>query len=218
MDSHEFRAEFRDFVTAIFRDEFKEVGEELRDEFLAINEGNSLKIDNLENEFNLLIKRLDADESKIDGIIFRIEQLEGDTSIKIDTFREELLSRIEIFDDKILSLKDELILKIDEELEKAGSEKEIVLLKVDNLRDDFQDSINSAVEDFRSKIELMNKKFIEVSEGFGDISRSFEYNMKKMGELEDEFKSIKARQDIINDLIRRINSIEDSLKKRADKF
>jgi len=214
MDSQDFREEFRSFVVGIFKDEFKDIGEGLRDEFLTISEENASKVENLENELNLLVRRLDGIESKIDNIIFRIEQLEGDTSTKIESLREELLTRFGEFDDKILSLKDEFFLKMDESSYKANSSKESIFAKVDNLRDDFQGSINSAVEDFRSKIEMMDNKFIKVTEGFDEISRSFEYNMNKMGELEDEFKLIKARQEIINDLIRRLNSIEDLLLKK----
>jgi len=54
---------------------------------------------------------------------------------------------------------------------------------------------------------------MSISTGFKEISKSFEFNVKKVEYLEDEFSTIKSRQELIHDLVRRVKAIENRIYK-----
>jgi len=213
MDAGGFREEFREFVISIFRKEFLDFKEELRDEFLSLLDNSNFRIENLENDLKILNKRLEELNRTAGEIIDKIEDVNENFSTKVSDVREEFFAKMEEFREKVYSLNDDLNMRIDEALYKSDSIKEELLSRIDFVRDEFSGYVNSVLEETKSNLDQINKEVRKISTGFDEISRSFEYNMKKMNELEEEFKKIKARQELIHDLVRRVKAIESRIYK-----
>jgi|GEM_PF-4010738 DNA anti-recombination protein RmuC len=180
MNSEDFREEFREFVVSILRKELSDFREEFRDESMSLIEGITFRVENLEDDLKFQGRRI-----------------------------EELAKSIDEFYIKIDSIKDNLEMKIDESNYRSEELRELIISQISSVKDEFNGYLNSIAEETRSEFERLKDEAKTISTNFKEISKSFEFNVKKMERIEDEFSIIKSRQDIIHDLVRRVKALEN---------
>jgi chromosome segregation ATPase len=180
MDAQQIAEKVRDLLMGAMKEEFREFKAEVRGQL----EGFKVAIETMNKRMDALERRMDSLEKRIDETNKRIDSFREELTVRIDSFREELTVRID-------SVREELTVRIDETNK-----------RIDSFREELTKRIDSVREELTVRIDETNKR-IDV------LSARLEENTRELGELKAEIATLRSRQEIIEDLVRRIRRLEE---------